>query len=187
MLDRSRFYVRQDAVPGVGTRTTILDPDTQEKIGYVQPEDATWKKVLTQWRLDYEIYSEDGPRLLCRVCYPVRLWRTRLEVRSPDDALLAYLNPKVLSLNYGFWVHDASGKGIAEVKGDWTGWEFVIRDGGGNEIASISKKPTDLKRALLYTGLDDYVVSCWPGLTDEQKVLVLGATQAIERFYYRRR
>jgi len=55
-------------------------------------------------------------------------------------------------------IYDPQDKRIGEVKGDWKGWNFTIRDDAGKELGLVTKKWAGLGKEL-FTSADTYVIS----------------------------
>jgi uncharacterized protein YxjI len=58
---------------------------------------------------------------------------------------------------------DTADNQVAEVKGDWKGWNFRFLNKGGREIGSVTKKWAGLGKEL-FTSADNYIIA----LTDAE-------------------
>jgi uncharacterized protein YxjI len=98
---------------------------------------------------------------------------------------LGYFKSKLLSIGGGFWVYDKDDKPFAEVKGNWSGWEFSFVTPEGTELGQVTKKWGGLMKEL-FTSADNYVVSVSPHLAEQPiaKMLLLAAALAIDIVYY---
>jgi uncharacterized protein YxjI len=71
---------------------------------------------------------------------------------------IGYLRSKLFSLGGGFYVYDMSDRQVAEVKGDWKGWNFQMLDAGGKELGTVTKKWAGIGREL-FTSADNYMIA----------------------------
>jgi uncharacterized protein YxjI len=101
------------------------------------------------------------------------------------DSEVGYFKAKFFSLGGGFWVYDSKRVKVAEIKGDWRGWNFKLLDVSGKEIGLVTKKWAGLGKEML-TSADNYMVSL-SGVTDGanlgEKALLLAACIAIDTVY----
>jgi uncharacterized protein YxjI len=65
---------------------------------------------------------------------------------------------KLFSLGGGFHVFDRSGKKVADVKGDWKGWNFKMLDEHGQELGVVTKKWAGFGKEL-FTTADNYMIA----------------------------
>jgi len=71
---------------------------------------------------------------------------------------LGYFKSKLFSFGGGFWVFDNADQKVAEVKGDWTGWNFKFLSTGGAELGTVTKKWAGFGKEL-FTSADNYMIS----------------------------
>ena len=87
----------------------------------------------------------------------------------------------MFSLGGGFWVHDAQDRRVAQVKGDWKGWNFKFLNDRGEELGVVTKKWAGLGKEL-FTSADNYMIA----LSDSgdrnatSRILLLAAGLAID-------
>jgi uncharacterized protein YxjI len=55
-------------------------------------------------------------------------------------------------------VRDAQDRQVAQVKGDWKGWNFQLLDAQGNQLGVITKKWAGIGREL-FTSADNYMIA----------------------------
>jgi hypothetical protein len=81
-------------------------------------------------------------------------------------------------------VYDTLNNPVAEVKGDWKGWNFRFLDAGGNELGVVTKKWAGFGKEL-FTSADNYVISLSDHAPKERNVaaLLLAAGLAIDIVY----
>jgi hypothetical protein len=70
---------------------------------------------------------------------------------------------------------------VAQVKGDWKGWNFQLLDANGGELGVITKKWAGIGREL-FTSADNYMISLSDatGIHAGNVVLLLAAGLAID-------
>jgi uncharacterized protein YxjI len=84
-------------------------------------------------------------------------------------------------LGGGFFVYDKLGQQVAQVKGDWKGWNFKFLDASGNELGTITKKWAGIGKEL-FTSADNYMISLNDQLQQNPSIvaLLLAAGLAID-------
>jgi len=190
LLDLQRFLVKEQvAMLRTHDIYDIYDPDTQQQVGRAEEAISGLKKVL-RWFIakqlmstTVEVTDADG-RLVFSIHRPFRFFRAQVDVLDQDGSLLGYFKSKIFSLGGGFWVYDANDQQVAEVKGDWKGWNFTFRTPDGGEIGQVTKKWAGLGKEL-FTSADNYIVSIDDRLADQPvaKSLLLAAALAIDIVY----
>ena len=164
----------------------IFDPATGQQVGTAQENVAGWAKALRllvnkklmPTRID--VTESGSGRLVFTIRRGVSLLRTRVSILGASGEQLGYFKSKVFSLGGGFWVHNNEDQQVAEVKGDWKGWNFKFLDASGREIGTVTKKWAGIGKEL-FTSADNYVIAL-----DEQSaspatcVLLLAAGLAID-------
>src|SRR4051812_6330612 len=107
----------------------ILDPNTQKVVGRAQEQVSGLKKML-RLLIDKKLMSttvevrDAAEKLIFSIFRPFRFFRSEVQVLDGQDKKIGYFKSKLFSVGGGFWVYDAADKQIAEVKGDWVGWNF---------------------------------------------------------------
>jgi hypothetical protein len=81
-------------------------------------------------------------------------------------------------------VFDAQQQPVAEVKGDWKGWNFRFLAPDGSELGKVTKKWAGLGKELL-TSADNYIIALAEGrqLPRNAAMLLLAAGLAIDTVY----
>jgi uncharacterized protein YxjI len=188
LFKRRKFFVKERVAALKLTDTyDIYDPETKQTVGIARDEPPTWaklmrllvKKVLlpTVVRV-YE--SEAAPALISLHKAPAFL-RTIVVVQHPTQGEIGRFKSKLFSLGGGFDVYDRSGEKVAEVKGDWKGWNFRMIDRQGRALGVVTKKWAGLGREL-FTSADNYMIALDDHVTtpDDQAPLLLAAGLAID-------
>lgn len=168
LLDHNTFFVRERVgFVKLTDAYDILDPQTQQPIGLAKEEPNVWVKwlrLLIQKSLMptvVRVYETEGQPALFSIHRGVALFRSKVRVEGAGGEQLGYFKSKVFSLGGGFYVFDNADQQIAEVKGDWKGWNFKFLATCGLEIGTVTKKWAGLGREL-FTSADNYIISLSP-------------------------
>lgn len=190
MLDRSQFFIKEHA--GLfKTRDVydILDPETQEPLGRAEEAIGGFKQ-FARWFINKKLMSTtvecrdaDG-HLEFSIYVPVSFFRAKVQVLDPDGEMIGYFKSKLFSLGGGFWVYDTRDRQVAEIKGNWVGWNFQFLTPEGEELGVVTKKWAGLAKEM-FTSADNYMVSISEELSDQTtlKRLLLAAALAIDVVY----
>ncbi len=166
----------------------ILDPESRQQVGIAREEPGTlfkWLRLVLGKRLlptRINIYeTEDAPPLVS-IHKPFALLRAKVEVFDRQGTCLGYFKAKLFSIGGGFTIHDPQDRQVAEVKGDWKGWNFKFLDGTGRELGSVTKKWAGIGKEL-FTSADNYMIAIGEGGPPELAPLLLAAGFAIDVVY----
>lgn len=168
----------------------ILDAETGEQLGYATEENPTWvnltRLLLQKHRMPTTIVvrrlADDAPVL--RMERGWRFLRSKIRIYDGQHELLGYFESKILTVGGGFHVYNAHGAQVADIKGNWIGWNFRFLDAGGQALGLVTKKWAGIGREL-FTSADNYLIS----LTDQgaaqptTAALLLAAGLAIDALY----
>lgn len=191
LLQRRQFFVKERVSLLKLTDTyDILDPETKQSVGLAKDEPPLWAKLL---RLIVKkpllptavnVYeTESSPAVLTLRKRPGFLHST-VVVTHPTKGELGRFKSKLFSFGGGFNVFDKSGRKIAEVKGDWKGWNFKMLDERGRELGVVTKKWAGAGREL-FTSADNYMIALTGASTSnaDQAPLLLAAGLAVDIVY----
>lgn len=104
----------------------------------------------------------------------------KVRIVGGNGESFGYFQTKLFSLGGGFYVFDHNNQKIAEVKGDWKGWNFKFIAADGRELGTVTKKWAGIGKEL-FTSADNYVISLSdPSLGKAAAVLLLAAGLAID-------
>jgi uncharacterized protein YxjI len=168
----------------------ILDAETSEHLGYATEENPAWinwtRLLLQKHRMPTTVVvrrlADNAPVL--RLERGWRFLRSKIRVYDAQDELLGYFESKILTLSGGFHVYNAQGIRVADINGNWIGWNFRFLDAGGQALGLVTKKWAGIGREL-FTTADNYLIS----LTDRgtaqpaTAALLLAAGLAIDTLY----
>lgn len=192
MLELQNFLIKeQTAFMKTSDTYDIFDPETGVQVGIAREVIGTLTTVLRFFiakklmPTKVEVREHPEGALVFVLKKPVALIREVVEVYDAQGEKIGYFKSKILTLGGGFWVFDKNDHQFAEVKGQWTGWEFKFLTPSGDELGQVSKKWGGAIREL-FTSADTYVVSVADQLIDQPiaKMLLLGAALAIDIVYY---
>ena len=185
MLDRTNFFIKEHVgVLKLSDTYDIIDPDTQQQLGVAQEKLSflihALRLVIDKRMLPTKVEISEqvnGPAVLT-IKRGLTFLRSRIEILDRSGQAIGYFKSKLFSLGGGFFVYDMRDQLIAEVKGDWKGWNFKFIDSKGAEQGTVSKKWAGIGKEL-FTSADNYMIS----IADDFKAnsgLLLAAGLAID-------
>lgn len=185
LFDRNALFVREKVAFAKLTDTyELFDPATQMKVGEVRDEPSAWAKwfrLLVNKSLmptRFQVYESGRPDPVMTVVKHPQFLRPRMEVHFLGR-LLARFQGRIFSWRHVFDVLDpVSGQPMAELRGDWKGWNFQVLGPDGRARAVITKKWSGLGREL-FTTADAYMVALAEGASADPSGLALALAAAI--------
>lgn len=194
LLGRTTFFVKERvAVLKLTDTYDILDPATQQNIGVAKEEPpgwAKWLRLLVNKQLlptAVNIYETEGQPPVVSIHRGFTFLRSKIKIVTGDGTSLGYFKSKLFSIGGGFNVFDNAGQQVAEVKGNWKGWDFKFINKSGREIGTVTKKWAGLGKEL-FTSADNYIISL-SDLNDASpgaSALLLAAGLAIDTVFKER-
>jgi uncharacterized protein YxjI len=167
----------------------IYDPATGEKIAEAHEEVPGWSKFARFFinkqllPTSVSIYPEGEEFALLTIRRGVALFRPKVTVQNADGELVGYFKSKMFSLGGGFYVFNPDDSQLADVKGDWKGWNFKFHTDDGRLMGTVTKKWAGLGKEL-FTSADNYVIAVEdPEAGDDASALLLAAGLAIDTVY----
>ena len=189
LLDRRQYLVKEHVSAFKLTDTyDVFDPQTGQKIGLAREEPpgwAKWGRLLVKKTFlptTVRVYETEGTPAVLELNKKPGILRPIVTVTDRMGAEIGRFRSKAFSLGGGFFVLDATGQEVAEVKGDWKGWNFRYLDRNGREIGVITKKWAGLGKEF-FTSADNYMIALSDGATGtapNQAALLLAAGLAID-------
>jgi len=169
----------------------IFDARTQAKValaretpgGLIHTLRFLINKKLLPNQVSVTQHDENGP-LLFLIRKPFTFFRSKVWVEDASGKRLGNFVSKFFSLGGGFWVHDEFDQPVAEVKGDWKGWNFKFLTTEGKELGLVTKQWGGLAKEL-FTSADTYAVSIHDsaGADRSLTILLLAACLAVDIIY----
>jgi uncharacterized protein YxjI len=193
MLDRKTFFIRERvAIVKLSDTYDILDPETGAQIGVAKEKPGALihlLRLLVNKRLlptQVFVYQgsrpEDESRELFSLRRGINPLIPKVDICDTRGKSVGFLKGKLFSIGGGFSVFDAAGTRYAEVKGNWKGWNFQIKDLAGSELGTVTKKWAGLGKEL-FTSADNYMIALHAEPDPAKAVLLLAAGLAIDTLY----
>ncbi len=188
LLERTSFFIRERvAVLKLTDTYDILDPMTQQIISIAKEEPAAWAKWLRlvikkhQIPTRVNIYEAEGLPPVLSIFRGFTLLRSKVRVVTGDGTSLGYFKSKLFSIGGGFNVFDDANQQVAQVKGNWKGWDFQFLNQQGREIGKVTKKWAGFGKEL-FTSADNYIITINDdgGANQAASALLLAAGLAID-------
>lgn len=190
MLNRKSFIVKEkiELMKVTGTYE-IIDPENKQPIG-VAKETLIWWLVLLRLLISRRslpmtvLVTDTAGATVLTIKRGFSFIRPVVEVFNAAGNKIGSFRSKVLTIVGGFKVLNAQDQEIAEIKGDWKGWNFKMVSGDGRELGEVTKKWAGLGREL-FTSADTYAISLGASApSDPDSVgLLLGAGLAIDMVF----
>ena len=165
LLNRREFLVKEHVALIKLTDTyDIIDPASGRTIGVAREEPPAWAKfgrlVVNKQFLPttINVYDDEGSPPVLVLHKAPGLLRQKVTVTDDRGATLGRFESKLFALGGGFHVYDPAGSPMAEVKGDWKGWNFQFLSPEGEEIGLVTKKWAGIGKEL-FTTADTYMIS----------------------------
>ena len=165
----------------------ILSPETGEKIGLAKEEVGGFtqllrlmvnKRFLPTKVVIYEGEEASPDAALLTIKRGSTFLRPTIQVLDHDGELIGTLKSKLMSIGGAFKVYSANGEEIAQVKGDWKGWNFRFLV-GDQEIGKVTKKWAGFGKEL-FTSADNYVITMQDDVSEDEAKMLLAAGIAID-------
>ncbi|MEZ6139899.1 MAG: phospholipid scramblase-related protein [Zavarzinella sp.] len=192
MLNRSSYFIREHVgmfkLKGV---YDILDPESNEVLASAKETSSQWvlwcQFLINQQFLpiQYTIIEAETNRTLLILERGVTFFRSVITIKGPTGEKLGYLKNKLFAFKAGFYVYDSHDNLIAQVKGDWVGWNFRFIDANDTEIGIVTKKWAGIGKEL-FTSADNYLIKIHDdgeGVSEAKSLLLLAAGLAIDTVY----
>ena len=105
----------------------------------------------------HEGTDESGP-IAFSITRGFSFLRPTVKVLAGDGSLIGTFKSRLLTLGGKFGVYDAAGNEVAQVKGNWVGWDFRFLASNGTELGVVSRKWGGIAKEF-FTSADNYVVA----------------------------
>lgn len=192
LLSQKQFLVKERVSAFRLTDTfDIFDPQSSQAVGIAKDEPPAWAKWLRMLVNKHflptvvNVYEGEGQPPVLTLQKGPSLFRSQLVLSDAQGRVLGSFRSKILSLGGGFYIQDALGNPLAEVKGDWKGWNFRFLDPEGRELGQVTKKWAGLGKEL-FTSADNYLISLSDdgrGGGADRTALLLAAGLAIDTVF----
>lgn len=165
LLNRRIYLVKERvAVLKLVDTYDIFDPATNRQIGIAKEVTPLWVTLLRlliekgKLPTKVNIYEDETQPPVASIHRGFTFLRSKIKVIGPGGKPLGYFRSKLISISGGFNVFDNNDQPVAEVKGNWKGWDFRFLSKNGREIGAVTKKWAGMGKEL-FTSADNYVIS----------------------------
>jgi len=164
----------------------IRDPEGAH-VGVVRQEGQSTAKKLARFVSSLDqfmthtlaVMDDTGARVL-EVTRPRKIMRSTVVVKDGAGAETGRIVQQNMIGKIRFGLQDASGAEVGTINAEnWRAWNFSIRDGGGAEVARITKTWEGLAKTL-FTTADDYLLEVSGPATPDLRRLILAAAAAVD-------
>jgi len=168
----------------------IYDPSTGAQVGIARENIGILVKllrVLINKRLlptTVEVREREDGHVVLTISRGLTLLRSHVTVTDSVGTQIGLFKSKLFSIGGGFHVLDGLEQPVAEIKGDWKGWNFRFLTPEGNEIGKVTKKWAGLGKEL-FTSADNYIIALneTAAIRPDAAPLLLAAGIAIDTVY----
>ena len=165
MFDKTKYLVKERVAFLKLTDTyDIFDPETGQAVGMAKEVASPLNRILRLFMnklmlpTSVEIRSrEDAPPELT-IRRGVTFFRSKIRILDKSGRDIGFFRSKVFTIGGGFRVFDKEGRQVAEVKGDWKGWNFRFLGANGAELGTVTKKWAGIGKEL-FTSADNYMIA----------------------------
>jgi hypothetical protein len=155
-----------------GRQIGAVEQVTQTPLAFLARLFTSWDVALP---MILEIRGPAGPELL--VTKPWFTWRC--QVSRADGVPLGQIVKQIRLGKARFALLDPRGAPLGEVRAEnWRAKDFSVRDGGGQQVARVTKKWAGLRE--LFTDADTYVVEVSPAAVDPLRSLAVASCLVID-------
>lgn len=165
LLNRRIFLVKERvAVLKLTDTYDIFDPASNRQIGIAKEITPVWVTLLRlliekgKLPTKVNIHEDETQPPVASIHRGFTILRSKIKVIGPGGKPLGYFRSKLISIGGGFLVFDNNDQQVAEVKGNWKGWDFRFLSKSGREIGAVTKKWSGMGKEL-FTSADNYVIS----------------------------
>lgn len=188
LLNRTTYLIKEQvAFMKLTDRYDIFDPESGEQLGFAMEKISGFSKLLrllvNKQLLPTTIViqeSEDSEPVVT-LRRGMTFLRSKVSVFDEAGKEVGFFKSKLFSLGGGFTVHEPGGEQIADVKGNWKGWDFKMNDMQGKELGAVNKQWAGALKEM-FTSADNYLIKLDDGISSNPGLaaLLLAAGLAID-------
>lgn len=189
MLSLTKYLIKEEvSFLKLTDKYNIFNPDDNNQIGYAAENIPVLFKVLrlliNKRLLPTKVeVRNNNEKLVFVMKKPPAFFTAKVVVLDSEENAVGYFKSRLISLGGRFDVFDVQDKKIAEVKGDWKGWNFKFIGNNQNEIGVVTKKWAGIGKEL-FTSADNYMISINDKIgSPSVSLLLLAAGLAIDIIY----
>ena len=183
-FDGSEYFIDEKAAPfRFGNEYKVYDA-AGTALGRIVQLVPGWHKVLRLF-LKKQLFpftlhlTDNHQKTLVTIRRGWTFWLSTIEVLDGQGEPLGMITQK-FRLTHSRFKLFRDGRKIAEINGDWKGWNFTIIDKEHLSIGTITKQWNGIAKEL-FTTADKYRVSVHPQNTDQPgKMLIVAAAITID-------
>jgi uncharacterized protein YxjI len=191
MLECSRFAIQEHRKILSSVQSyDVRDGDTGEVVGSARENIGGLTQAL-RWVVSkallpttVEVREKPDDALVFTMRRGFYVFKSRVEVRDAQGALVGTFRSKFLTISGGFHVYDKDGNYFANVKGRMFGFDYrFLTEDGAVELGRVSKKFMGVGEFVF--SADNYFLQVNPELAGQPmaKMLLLAATLAVDIIY----
>jgi uncharacterized protein YxjI len=187
LIDHDRLVFRQKTKVIELTNEYAIKDAAGQDVGHVKQEGQSALKKAARFVASVDqfmthrlgVTDADGSRVL-EIVRPRKLVKSRLQVLSGDGRPIGEIVQRNAIGKIRFGLTGADGAELGEIRAEnWRAWNFSIVDGGGEEVARITKTWEGLARTL-FTTADHYLLELTPQARGPLRVLALAAAVGVD-------
>jgi uncharacterized protein YxjI len=159
--------------------------DKGENIGSINQRLSAGQKALrlliNKAMMPFKLEIKDGNgTLLASISRGWTFFMSKIQILSGDEMVIGTVQQKFKLFKPTFKIFNHEAQQIAEIKGDWKAWNFVITDASGAQIGTISKKWAGALQEV-FTTADKYHVNIDPAYSNKMnKIAIISAAITID-------
>ncbi|MBA4063500.1 MAG: oxidoreductase [Isosphaera sp.] len=191
MLECNRFAIQEHRKFLSSVQSyDIRDGDTGEEVGSARENIGGFTQAM-RWVVSknllpttVEVREKPDDALVFTIRRGFYVFKSRVEVRDAQGALVGTFRSKFLTISGGFHVYDKDGNYFANVKGRMFGFDYrFLTEDGAVELGRVSKKFMGVGEFVF--SADHYFLQVNPDLAGQPlaKMLLLAATLAVDLIY----
>lgn len=151
------------------------------QIGLIEQNVSGWHKVLRMLAnikpmMPFTMAVKDmQDNTLVTINRGWTFFMSKISIVDGNGMPIGSIRQKFKFMKPTFLIFDDKEMQVAEISGDWKGWNFKITDDKGGQIGTITKKWNGLLKEA-FTTADKYVVSIVPEYAEDTRKMAIVAT-----------
>jgi uncharacterized protein YxjI len=179
MFTKSNYLIKEHvAFLKLVDKYDIVDAETGSLVAYAKENISGWQKALRLLVKKHflpttiEIKSATSEIVHYKMKKLAAFIRSKVIISDATGNEIGYFRSRVFTLGGRFDVYKMDDTKIAEVKGNWTGWNFQFIDMNGKELGTVTKKWNGIGKEL-FTNADNYIIALNPSLQGNAQMMAL--------------
>lgn len=175
-LQRNAYFVKEHVgLFKAAHNFDLLDPSSREKLLECREPRLGFLTRLLRFSdlrrmlpFDIDVLNPRGGETVVNVRRGFTLFRSQVEVRDGQGALVAHFKQRLFSMGGRFDITSPSGEALCTLRGRWAGWDFKF-ERQDRVIARITKQWAGAGREL-FTSADQYIIAIEPEVSASDPV-----------------